>query len=44
MSIKAYEEAAWQTWRHTEGLPSGEQGLQRELVRHATLALLDCLL
>lgn len=38
MSIKAYEEAVRQTWRHTEGSPSGEQGLQRELVRYATLA------
>jgi hypothetical protein len=35
MSIKAYEEAVWQTWRHTAASPAGKEVLQRELIRYA---------
>lgn len=38
MSINAYEEAVRKTWCHTERSLAGEQILQRELVRYATLA------
>jgi hypothetical protein len=44
MSSKTYEDAVRQTCRHTEGSFAEKQVLQRELVRYATLAPLDCLL
>jgi hypothetical protein len=34
----SYAETVKQTWRHNEGVPTGAETVQRELVRYATLA------